>query len=115
MAAFAATGVILSAVYMLWMFQRVNYGTVTNEKNATLPDLQPREWAMIVPIVAVAILMGVLPEPVPAADGAVGRADGRTHSAARSRRASGDTRRPSRVREPRSGAARRRDRGTASA
>ena len=38
-AAFAATGVILSAVYMLWMFQRVNYGPVTNEKNRRLPDL----------------------------------------------------------------------------
>ena len=36
---FAATGVILSAVYMLWMFQRVNYGEVTNEKNRNLPDL----------------------------------------------------------------------------
>ena len=35
MAAFAATGVILSATYMLWMFQRVNYGPVTNEKNAS--------------------------------------------------------------------------------
>jgi NADH-quinone oxidoreductase subunit M len=37
LAAFAATGVILSATYMLWMFQRVNYGEVTNEKNAALP------------------------------------------------------------------------------
>jgi NADH-quinone oxidoreductase subunit M len=61
LAAFAATGVILSAAYMLWMFQRVNYGPVTNDKNAHLPDLQPREWAVIVPIIAVAILMGVLP------------------------------------------------------
>ena len=61
LAAFAATGVILSAAYMLWMFQRVNYGPVTNEKNAKLPDLQPREWLVIVPIIAVAILMGVLP------------------------------------------------------
>ena len=52
---------ILSAVYMLWMFQRVNYGTVTNEKNANLPDLSPREWALMVPTVAIAILMGVLP------------------------------------------------------
>jgi len=39
----------------------VNYGPVNNEKNAHLPDLQPREWAVIVPIVAVAILMGVFP------------------------------------------------------
>jgi NADH-quinone oxidoreductase subunit M len=60
-AAFAATGVILSATYMLWMFQRVNYGPVTNEKNASLADLRPREWLVIVPIIAVAILMGVVP------------------------------------------------------
>src|SRR5204862_8270763 len=46
---FAATGVILSAVYMLWMFQRVNYGEVTNEKNRSLPDLSPREWALMMP------------------------------------------------------------------
>jgi len=59
-AAFAATGVILSATYMLWMFQRVNYGTVT-EKNASLPDLSGREWALVVPIIAMAVLMGVLP------------------------------------------------------
>ena len=45
---------------MLWMFQRVNYGPVS-EKNASLPDLQPREWALLVPIVALAVLMGVLP------------------------------------------------------
>jgi NADH-quinone oxidoreductase subunit M len=60
-AAVAATGVILSAVYMLWMVQRVYYGPVTNEKNATLPDLSPREWAAVLPLVAAAIVMGVLP------------------------------------------------------
>jgi NADH-quinone oxidoreductase subunit M len=43
------------------MFQRVNYGPVTNEKNAALQDLQPREWALLVPIVALTIVMGVLP------------------------------------------------------
>ena len=59
--AFATTGVILSAVYMLWMFQRVNYGPVTNEKNRSLPDLTPHEWAQMVPTVAMAIFMGVLP------------------------------------------------------
>ena len=58
---FAATGVILSAVYMLWMFQRVNYGDVTNDKNRSLPDLSTREWALMVPTVALAILMGVFP------------------------------------------------------
>ena len=59
--AFAATGVILSAVYMLWMFQRVNYGEVTHAKNRALPDLTPREWALVVPTIAVAIFMGVFP------------------------------------------------------
>jgi NADH-quinone oxidoreductase subunit M len=57
----AATGVILSAVYMLWMFQRVNYGPVTHEENRALPDLTVRERWVIIPAVAVAILMGVLP------------------------------------------------------
>jgi NADH-quinone oxidoreductase subunit M len=61
LAVFAATGVILSAVYMLWMFQRVNYGPLTNEKNRTLPDLSPREWALVVPTVAMCVLMGVVP------------------------------------------------------
>jgi NADH-quinone oxidoreductase subunit M len=61
LAAFAASGVILSATYMLWMFQRVNYGPVTNEKNASLPDLKPREWIIIVPIIAAIVVMGVFP------------------------------------------------------
>src|SRR4029078_9935476 len=59
-AAFAATGVILSATYMLWMFQRVNYGPVT-AKNASMRDLSPREWVILVPVVALTVLMGVLP------------------------------------------------------
>jgi NADH-quinone oxidoreductase subunit M len=58
---FAASGVILSAVYMLWMFQRVNYGEITHATNRALPDLSPREWAMVVPTIAVAIVMGVFP------------------------------------------------------
>jgi NADH-quinone oxidoreductase subunit M len=61
--AIAASGVILSAVYMLWMFQRVNFGPVTNDKNRGLRDLSLREWFVIAPICAVSILMGVLPGP----------------------------------------------------
>jgi NADH-quinone oxidoreductase subunit M len=57
----AALGVILSAVYMLWMFQRVFYGTVTNDHNKLLPDLSVREWAIIGPLAAAAICMGVFP------------------------------------------------------
>ena len=61
LAAFAATGVLLSAVYMLWMFQRVNYGPVTNEENATLPDLSARERFTLWPAVAMTIVMGMFP------------------------------------------------------
>jgi NADH-quinone oxidoreductase subunit M len=57
----AALGVILSAVYMLWMFQRVYYGEVTHAENATLRDLGPHEWSAVVPIVALTIFMGVFP------------------------------------------------------
>jgi NADH-quinone oxidoreductase subunit M len=60
-AAVATTGVILSAVYMLWMFQRVNYGEVTDDKNRGLRDLSIREWFVIAPVCAMAVLMGVLP------------------------------------------------------
>src|SRR5215213_1720919 len=54
----AGLGVILSAVYMLWMFQRVYYGRVTHEENATLPDLRPHEWSSVVPLCVVALMMG---------------------------------------------------------
>ncbi len=57
----AALGVILSAVYMLWMFQRVFYGKITNDHNNGLPDLSFREWAILGPLVAAAIGMGVAP------------------------------------------------------
>jgi NADH-quinone oxidoreductase subunit M len=55
----ASLGVILAAAYMLWMVQRVLYGEVTQERNRALPDLQPREWAVLVPLAALALVMGV--------------------------------------------------------
>ena len=61
LAGIATTGVIFSAVYMLWMFQRVNYGPLTNPKNKHLHDLEPREWAAVGPLVAMAIVMGIVP------------------------------------------------------
>jgi NADH-quinone oxidoreductase subunit M len=57
----AGLGVIFSAVYMLWMFQRVYLGPITHDENATLPDLKPREWASVVPLCAMAIVMGIFP------------------------------------------------------
>ena len=59
-AVFAAAGVILSAVYMLWMFQRVNYGPVT-APNAELRDLTPRERWTLWPAVIMVVVMGVAP------------------------------------------------------
>jgi NADH-quinone oxidoreductase subunit M len=88
LAAFATTGVILSAVYMLWMFQRVNYGLITNAKNRVLPDLTPREWAMMVPTIAMCIVMGVLPgaflRPIePSVKHTIERVTGRNYAAER--------------------------------
>jgi NADH-quinone oxidoreductase subunit M len=60
-AAVAACGVLLSAVYMLWMFQRVNYGPVTHEENEHLPDLSVRERCTLWPAVVMTIVMGVAP------------------------------------------------------
>ena len=62
-AAIAALGVILAAVYLLWMFQRVMFGPVTNEKNRGLRDLSPREFWTLAPVIALIIWIGVYPNP----------------------------------------------------
>src|SRR6267143_1349070 len=59
----AGTGVIWAAVYMLWMLQRVVFGKVTNPENAKLPDLNLREFALVLPLVALMLFMGVFPGP----------------------------------------------------
>lgn len=58
----AAAGVILGAAYMLWMFQRVMFGKITNPKNEGLKDLNAREVITLIPMVALIILMGVYPK-----------------------------------------------------
>ena len=57
--AFASLGVILAAAYILWMVQRVLYGEVTNPKNQGLSDLTPREFAIVIPLVFLALYMGI--------------------------------------------------------
>jgi NADH-quinone oxidoreductase subunit M len=52
-------GVILAAGYVLWMVKRVFYGEVKNPKNQGLPDLSAREATVLVPLVVLAIVMGV--------------------------------------------------------
>jgi NADH-quinone oxidoreductase subunit M len=61
-ALFASLGVVLSAVYMLWMFQRVIFGPVTNEKNRSLPDLSAREMACMLPFLVFVFWIGFFPQ-----------------------------------------------------
>ncbi|MCJ7664282.1 MAG: hypothetical protein MUO24_08580, partial [Desulfobacterales bacterium] len=56
-----ATGVILAAAYMLWMFQRVMFGAITHEENRGLKDLNLREIVTLIPIIVLIIWMGVFP------------------------------------------------------
>jgi NADH-quinone oxidoreductase subunit M len=58
----AATGVILSAAYMLWMVQRVFFGPIAHEENQNLTDLNAREWLYLLPIVALVFWIGVYPQ-----------------------------------------------------
>jgi NADH-quinone oxidoreductase subunit M len=57
----AATGVIWAAVYMLWMLQRVVFGSVTNPENGKLQDLNSRELGLLVPLMLLMLFMGVYP------------------------------------------------------
>lgn len=59
----ATSGVILSAVYMLWMFQRVMFGELDNPKNQKLLDLNAREIGIMLPLIALIFIMGVYPNP----------------------------------------------------
>jgi NADH-quinone oxidoreductase subunit M len=60
---FATTAAVWSVVYMLWMFQRVMYGPITNDENKGLKDLQWPEWAALTPLVAVIFFLGIYPTP----------------------------------------------------
>ena len=60
-AVLGATGVILSAVYLLWMLQRVMFGEVTKKENAELEEMDWKEKAALIPLVVMAIVMGIGP------------------------------------------------------
>ncbi len=62
-AGWAALGIILNAGYMLWLYQRMFFGEVTNEKNKLLPDLNAREWAYMLPLVIMSLWIGMYPAP----------------------------------------------------
>jgi NADH-quinone oxidoreductase subunit M len=61
--AWAVPGVVLAAAYLLWLYQRVFFGTVTNPKNEKLHDLTPREVLTFVPLIIAAFWIGLYPKP----------------------------------------------------
>ncbi|MEZ0341142.1 NADH-quinone oxidoreductase subunit M [Mycobacterium sp. pV006] len=62
LAVFAATALVLSAIYILWTYQRMMTGPVT-DGNSELRDLRPRELAVVAPLIALLVVLGVYPKP----------------------------------------------------
>jgi NADH-quinone oxidoreductase subunit M len=62
-AAWAITGIVLGAAYMLWLYQRTMFGTCDNPKNQTLKDLSFREIMTLVPLIIWAFWIGLYPKP----------------------------------------------------
>jgi NADH-quinone oxidoreductase subunit M len=60
----AVSGVVLGAAYLLWLYQRVFWGKITNEENLHLKDLDLREIATLVPLVVLCFWIGIYPKPV---------------------------------------------------
>ena len=60
----AATGIVLGAAYLLWLYQRMFFGEVRNPANASLPDLTFREQLTLAPLVALALWIGLYPSPI---------------------------------------------------
>ena len=61
---FAALGIVLGAAYLLWLYQRVFFGELTNPANAKLADLTPREQWTLAPLVVAALWIGLYPKPI---------------------------------------------------
>jgi NADH-quinone oxidoreductase subunit M len=59
----AAFGIVLAAIYLLWAYQRVFHGEAARPENRTLPDLGGREVAMLAPVLALILFIGVYPKP----------------------------------------------------
>jgi NADH-quinone oxidoreductase subunit M len=62
-AAFAGSGVVLGAAYMLYLYQRTMFGKIENPKNERLFDLSHREFATFAPLLVLAVWMGIYPAP----------------------------------------------------
>ncbi|MGD0908956.1 MAG: NADH-quinone oxidoreductase subunit M [Candidatus Acidiferrales bacterium] len=62
--AWAAIGIVLGAAYLLWLYQRVMFGPVTNPANEHLQDLNAREFATLVPLIILCFWIGLYPKPI---------------------------------------------------
>src|SRR6516165_6646092 len=62
-AAWGTLGIVLGAAYLLWLYQRTMFGPVTHEVNKALPDLNLREYAVLLPLVVLAFWIGIYPKP----------------------------------------------------
>jgi NADH-quinone oxidoreductase subunit M len=60
----AATGIVLGAAYLLWLYQRIFFGEITNPANAKLQDLTLREQLTLAPLVLLALWIGLYPKPI---------------------------------------------------
>ncbi len=60
----AATGIVLGAAYLLWLYQRVFFGELSNPANQKLPDLTVREQLTLAPLVVAAFWIGLYPRPL---------------------------------------------------
>ena len=60
----AVFGVVLGALYMMWAYERVMWGPITKKVNETIKDLSGREIAVMVPLIALILLMGLYPRPI---------------------------------------------------
>ncbi|MBI4542589.1 MAG: NADH-quinone oxidoreductase subunit M [Gemmatimonadetes bacterium] len=63
-AAIATTAVVFAAAYLLWALQRIIYQPLDKRENEALPDLVPREYAVLVPLMAVIVWLGLAPAPI---------------------------------------------------
>jgi NADH-quinone oxidoreductase subunit M len=60
----AVIGIVLGAAYLLWLYQRVMFGPVTNPANEHLPDLNAREYATLIPLIILCFWIGIYPKPL---------------------------------------------------
>jgi NADH-quinone oxidoreductase subunit M len=63
-AVFAASGIVLGAAYMLYLYQRTMFGRIENPKNEKLLDLSGREFATFAPLIVLAFWIGLYPKPI---------------------------------------------------